>query len=556
MPTLTRTAVADAHAYSDGTFDAVNALLDLGHTSATPDSYVALRFNDIQVDRGSAVDGASFVMNMNAFPPVDVTYHAHLLSAINPAFPGDAAGLRSAARTTAKNDHVIVADAALGNRTWSIQAALQEQVNKETWVKGGSIVVILKGATSTTRRTIHRSLENSNASFAQVLTINFTPPQPFTGSGSAAAPAGQGSGTGSSANPAATGAGSATAPAPTASGTGTSDSPGVTAAGSGVAPGQTGSGQGTTENPDVTATGSANAPGETASGEGSTATEPPYIAEGQDYAPEGSVTGVGSSDAPTFTADGVIEAPEQVVAGTGRSSPPPPLPEGTLVASPQSELANAVARHMLSLLPPGRKPKEGGRAFYTVVAFSALLADADEAAIQMIRDWSPSQTQRPDLLALVGTARGVKRGVGEPFEAYRARVVNAADFWRLGGTVPGVVRALETAGYKVKVTELYKTDRLRWAEFSLTLYPDRAEFTADTWNDGLGFWNDGTPWDWGISSTEKGRILGIVGEMKAAHSKVASIFYQHGGPQDFWDDGLGAWEDETIWHGFEPVQIL
>jgi len=211
---------------------------------------------------------------------------------------------------------------------------------------------------------------------------------------------------------------------------------------------------------------------------------------------------------------------------------------------------------MLSLLPPGRKPREGGHAYFVVLALSALLADTNEAVIQMVLDWSPTHTRRGDLLALIGEARGIKRSRGEPLEAYRARVVGAADYWRLGGTVGGVKTALETAGYGVKITEHFTTDRIRWAEFSIELYPRDSGLTADTWDDNEGYWDDGTRWDWGISAAEGERIRDIIREMKAAHSKVRAVFYQHGGPLDYWDDDQGFWDDETLWHGFDPIQIL
>lgn len=210
---------------------------------------------------------------------------------------------------------------------------------------------------------------------------------------------------------------------------------------------------------------------------------------------------------------------------------------------------------MLGLLPPGRKPKEGGYAYFVVLALSALLADADEAVVQMVRDWSPSRTQNPELLALIGEGRGVKRGSSESFASYRARVVGAADFWRLGGTVAGVVNALEAAGYRVTVTEHYHTDRRRWAEFSVELYPGETGVRGRAWGDASGSWGNGAKWGWNISEAEQQRILEVIGEMKAAHSNVRDVWYVLGGPKRQWGDDRGTWGDGGKWHGFDPIKL-
>lgn len=532
MPVLTRTAVTDADAASNGNFKATPASLDIGNnpSAGAPDSWAAIQFDDVQIDRYSKINSASFSLYMFGAPQVDVTYHSHLFAAINPTFPTDAPSLRDPARTAAFNTHTIPATAVNGWRNWGLAAALQEIVNRPDWVKGGRIVVVLKGETANTPRTLHYSESNSSPTYRQTLTADFTPP--VTGSGTTSAPAQTTTGTGSSENPATTGSGSAAAPDQTTTGSGSSD------------------------NPPTTGSGSAAAPDQTAIGTAATEGEPPFTGDGQVVAPEQTAGGEGSSDNPAVSGEGTVSSPSPTATGTALTYLSPPQLDGPLTVSPQSELANAVARHMLGLLPPGRKPKEGGYAYFVVLALAALTADLDEAAIQMVLDWSPSRTQNPELLARIGEGRGIKRGAGEPFGAYRARVVNAADFWKLGGTVAGVKAALETAGYGVKITEHYYTDRRRWAEFSVELYPRRGEFTADTWDDGNGSWDDGSRWDWGISNAEAARIGEIIREMKAAHSKVRSAFYQSGGPQDFWNDDIGGWDDQTSWHGFDPIQII
>ena len=557
MPSLNRTAVADAYAHSGGSYNGSNTLNYLGDSSTTPDSWIAIQFNDIQVDRYSIINSASFVMDMTGPPTSNAVIRSYLYAAINPAFPLDAAALRGATLTTAFDERTILSSSnAPAGLTYNITAALQEQVNKDSWVKGSSITVLLKTQNPTMRRSVHRSIENSNGTHAQVLGIDFTPPTAFTGTGSATPPTQTASGTGASANPATTGTGSATPPTQTASGAGISANTPVTGSGTAAAPKESATGEGSSSNPETIGAGTGAAPEPTASGTGVSEGEPPFVGAGGAPAPVEAASGEGSSDAPAFAGEGAAAAPEIVASGGGSTYLPPPKLDEPLSISPQSELATAIARHMLGLLPPGRKPKEGGRAFFTVLALSALLAEADEAALEMLFNWSPSRTSREDLLALIGRARGIRRGAGESLEAYRARVIDAAAFWRLGGTVAGVKAALETAGYTTKVTEHYLTDKKRRAEFSVELYPNRSDLTADLWDDPEGYWNDGTVWDWGISTAEGERVLDIIREMKAAHSVPRSVTYQHGGLPDFWDDGNGVWDDESTWYGFDAIKIL
>lgn len=531
MPVLTRTAYIDAEATSDGKFNQTPATLDIGNrpASGVPDCWAAIGFEDVQIDRYSKINSASFSLYMPGAPAVDATYHTQLFAAINPTFPTDAPSLRNPARTAGFNTHAILATASVGWRNWGLAAALQEIVNRPDWVKGGRIVVIAKGEVDTSSRSLHYSRSFETPTYSQVLTADFTPPY--------------------------TGVGTASAPAQTATGTGSSENPPTTGSGAATAPDQATAGTGSTTNPTVTGEGAAPAPEQNATGAGETQSDPPSIGEGAALAPEQTASGEGSSDNPAVSGEGTVSSPAPTATGKALTYLSPPQLDGPLTISPQTELANAVARHMFGLLPPGRKPKEGGYAYFVVLALSALLADMDEAAIRMVRDWSPSRTQNPELLALIGQARGIKQGAGESLETYRARVVGAAEFWRLGGAVAGVKKALEAAGYGVKITEHYHTDRRRWAEFSAELYPGSAGIKGDVWGDGEGYWGDGSKWGWHLSGAEARRVLEIIGEMKAAHSKVRDVWYQHGGPKDQWGDGKGYWGDVSKWHGFDPVKI-
>lgn len=531
MPTVTKTIAVgadDYHSNAEGSFVGTFGQVSTGTiASGNSDLQGAVRWAGLSIPKGAVISSATMDTYFNEAPSSAFTMELFLEAAINPAASTDAAEMRARALTAAKAEWPLTTQNG-AQTTPDFKAALQEQVNKADLT---AFIIRTRNKnrtnTATSQYVRFNSFENASG-LAAKLTITYE--VPYTASGSASASTKTASGTGTSANPPTTASGGAPARQKTATGTGASTNPAFTGAGS------------------------AAGPERTATGTGDTMSDPPFVASGGAQAPERSAEGTGLTDNPPVTAEG--GATRSAPTAEGRGVILPPDESEALTVSPQSELTNAVARYMFGLLPPGRKPKEGGRAWFTVLALSALLADADQAVIQMVLDWSPSQTQRDDLLALIGQARGVRRGAGEPFEAYRARVVNAADFWKLGGTVPGVIKALETAGYKVKVIEHYLTDRTRWAEFSIELYPDRTDFTGDTWDDDEGYWNDGTRWDWVLSPTEGERIKDIIRETKAAHSKVRSVTYQHGGPPDYWDDDTGSWDDDSSWRGFDPIQIL
>jgi hypothetical protein len=217
-----------------------------------------------------------------------------------------------------------------------------------------------------------------------------------------------------------------------------------------------------------------------------------------------------------------------------------------------SELAEAFYRHLLSLLPPGRYPREGGAADGTVRMLGALEASAVEETLALFRQALP-QYAEGKFLEEVGRGRGISPFQGELEAAFRNRVVYAVHFWLLGGTLPGMRLWLEAAGYEVHIHEHFRDDPSIWAEFSLYLWPYRPEFTADRWDDEGGAWDDDTPWDYALNAAELGRVPALVREVKPAHARVRSIYYIPG-PRDVWDDEAVWDEEDDVW-GPEPIQI-
>ena len=176
MPTITRTATKDAYSYAGGVYDATATILYFGNAgsgTSAQDAHTAIEFTDVQVAQGAIVDAATFQLELTFSQTIDCNYDLRLLSAINPAFPLDAAAMRTTACTTAIGTHVIPANAPNGLRTYNIAPALQEQVNKPGWVKGGSIVVIIRKAPALVgAKTTHKSIEGGGAA---TLSVTSTP---------------------------------------------------------------------------------------------------------------------------------------------------------------------------------------------------------------------------------------------------------------------------------------------------------------------------------------------------------------------------------------------
>lgn len=215
-------------------------------------------------------------------------------------------------------------------------------------------------------------------------------------------------------------------------------------------------------------------------------------------------------------------------------------------------LQEAAYRHLLSLLPPGRYPREGGAADGMVQMLGGLEAKLLEELFRLLAEAFPQSASEGGLGELA-LARGLHRLPGEYLEAFRQRVRLARLFWEKAGTLRGLLLWLRAAGYQATVREHYLDDPAIWAEFSVYLWPEISNFITDRWDDGVGAWDDGTTWDYQLSATELSRIPAILREVKPAHARVRTIWYIPG-PFDAWDDG-GAWDDSGVWNP-EPVQIL
>jgi|GEM_PF-1569589 len=118
-----------------------------------------------------------------------------------------------------------------------------------------------------------------------------------------------------------------------------------------------------------------------------------------------------------------------------------------------SELAEALYRHLLSLLPPGRYPREGGAADGVVRALGAEEAHLVEEALALFRQALPQYAEGKPLEE-VARGRGLRRfPPEEPDDWLRTRTIGAVAYWLAAGTRPGMERELVRLGFRAEVVE-------------------------------------------------------------------------------------------------------
>jgi len=138
-----------------------------------------------------------------------------------------------------------------------------------------------------------------------------------------------------------------------------------------------------------------------------------------------------------------------------------------------------------------------------------------------------------DALALLGAERGLSRYPGESGDAFRARVLGVWSFWVWAGTEIGVRTAIGQLGYNSAITPVRNYDAARWSEFDVYLYD--GERTYDQ------------------SPAEKNRILAVINQIKAAHTKIGKVVYVPTGPLT-WNPAL-AWNPSGQVWGAPPIQL-
>ncbi len=162
-----------------------------------------------------------------------------------------------------------------------------------------------------------------------------------------------------------------------------------------------------------------------------------------------------------------------------------------------SDLKEALYEHLLSLLPPGRYPREGGAADGMVRALAAEEAHLVEEALSLFRQALP-QYAEGRALEEVARGRGLRRfPPDEPDEWLRQRTVGAVLYWLRAGTRPGMEAELARLGFQAEVVEGRPP---AWAEFLLRINP-QGPFT----------------------SRERDLLMRAVRELKPAHAVLSRI---------------------------------
>lgn len=147
-------------------------------------------------------------------------------------------------------------------------------------------------------------------------------------------------------------------------------------------------------------------------------------------------------------------------------------------------LPEAAYRHLLALLPPGRRPTPGGTADGVVRMLGGLEARLMEELFALAREAFPHLAEALDRHAQARMMWRIPPEEGDT--SFRARVVGAVEFWRWAGTRKGLERALARLGFPVDVVEgpfrnafdgAWSFDYENaftdpaWAEFLLRLWP-------------------------------------------------------------------------------------
>ncbi|WP_299427970.1 phage tail protein [uncultured Meiothermus sp.] len=140
-----------------------------------------------------------------------------------------------------------------------------------------------------------------------------------------------------------------------------------------------------------------------------------------------------------------------------------------------------------------------------------------------------------DALNLLGAERGLTRYPGESLETWRDRVLGAWEFWTWAGTEHGMQTALAQLGYSSAIVPRWLSVPADWSEFDVFIYPARRSF-------------DGSP-------AERHRILSIIGQVKAGHTRLRQLTYVSFGPLT-WDPPGLTWDPPGQVWGDAPVQLF
>ncbi|RTG92914.1 phage tail protein [Thermus scotoductus] len=181
-----------------------------------------------------------------------------------------------------------------------------------------------------------------------------------------------------------------------------------------------------------------------------------------------------------------------------------------------SELAEALYRHLLSLLPPGRYPRAGGAADGMVRALAQEEADLIREALEAFPQAFP-QYAEGEALSRLGEGRALRRfPPDEPDAFYRERVRHAWDWWLRAGTKPGMEAELARLGFHARVIEgpfeTYFDGTWNFGDYE-------GAFTGPAWAEFLlRIWPQGP-----FQTRERAYLRQVVRELKPAHAVLRGV---------------------------------
>ena len=150
-------------------------------------------------------------------------------------------------------------------------------------------------------------------------------------------------------------------------------------------------------------------------------------------------------------------------------------------------------RYLLSLLPPGRRPAEGGVADGIVRMLGGYEARLMGELFALVQEAFPHLAE--DLSKHARGRMVMRIPSDEREDRFRARVVGAVEWWRWAGTLRGLRYALDLVGLPAEVVEgpFHNTfdgswafdyaggfTDPAWAEFALRVTPTGAFRTSDS----------------------------------------------------------------------------
>lgn len=186
----------------------------------------------------------------------------------------------------------------------------------------------------------------------------------------------------------------------------------------------------------------------------------------------------------------------------------------------------------------------GARAINEALGFlkDAFVYSAKEAVKARFPTYAPL-----DAMSALAADRSLLIGYRESAAALRERLRRVWRTAAMRGTKPGMIAALNEAGYSnVDVREQPQDGSLQWWEFDVWIFapfPWPNDYLQDGRWDDAGTWDDGGLWANEIPLADVGLLRAIVRKGTPRHARCRQIVVVHAG--ESWDASAppGTWDD-------------